>query len=45
VLYPEMLAADVVMANVIVIVLGIAASLLPALRASRYRPLEALTRV
>jgi ABC-type lipoprotein release transport system permease subunit len=45
VLYPEMLPADVVMANVIVIVLGIAASLLPALRASRYRPLEALTRV
>lgn len=45
VLYPELTLNDVIMANMIVIVLGIAASLSPALRASRYEPIEAITKV
>ena len=45
VLYPELVADDVIMANVIVIVLGIVASLSPAWRASRYQPIEAITKV
>jgi ABC-type lipoprotein release transport system permease subunit len=44
VLYPELLLDDVIMANVIVIVLGIVASLSPAWRASRYQPIEAITK-
>jgi ABC-type lipoprotein release transport system permease subunit len=44
-LYPELLFDDVVMANVIVILLGIVASLSPAWRASRYQPIEAITKV
>lgn len=44
-LYPELEAGDVVMANAIVIVLGIVASLSPAWRASRYQPIEAITKV
>ena len=35
---------DVMLANAVVIVLGLAASLLPAWRASRYRPIEALNK-
>jgi len=45
VLYPELMLGDVIMANVIVIVLGIVASLSPAWRASRYHPIEAITKV
>ena len=45
VLYPELAVDDVIMANVIVIVLGIVASVSPAWRASRYQPIEAITRV
>jgi ABC-type lipoprotein release transport system permease subunit len=43
-LYPELLLDDVIMANVIVIVLGIVASLSPAWRASRYQPIEAINK-
>lgn len=44
VLYPELTMDDVIMANLIVIVLGIVASLSPAWRASRYEPIEAITK-
>lgn len=44
VLYPELTTADMLMANIVVIVLGIGASLLPAWRASRYQPIEAITK-
>jgi ABC-type lipoprotein release transport system permease subunit len=45
VLYPELTAADMVTANVIVLALGFVASLSPAWRASRYEPIEAITKV
>ena len=45
VLYPELLPRDILMANVVVLVLGFLASLSPAWRASRYQPVEAITRV
>jgi len=45
VLYPELVLSDVIMANIIVILLGIVASLSPAWRASRYQPIEAITKV
>ena len=45
VLYPELLTHDVVMANVVVLVLGLLASLSPAWRAAHYEPVEALTKV
>ncbi len=45
VLYPELLLSDVVLANVVVLVLGFLASLSPAWRASRYEPIEAITKV
>jgi ABC-type lipoprotein release transport system permease subunit len=45
VLYPELVLSDVIMANSIVILLGIVASLSPAWRASRYQPIEAITKV
>jgi ABC-type lipoprotein release transport system permease subunit len=45
VLYPALEINDVIMANVIVIVLGVVASLSPAWRASRYQPIEAITKV
>jgi len=44
VLYPVLLWTDLVLANVVVIALGMVTSLLPAWRAARYRPVEALTR-
>mgnify|MGYP001820784474 CR=1 FL=1 len=43
-LYPLLLWPDMVLANVVVITLGILASLLPAWHAAQYRPVEALTR-
>ena len=45
VLYPELELKDVIMANVVVIALGFLASLSPAWRASRYEPVEAITKV
>jgi len=43
VMYPVMEWPDLVLANVVVIVLGIITSLLPAWRAAQYRPVEALS--
>jgi len=45
VLYPAFRWEDVLLANVVVLVLGFIASLSPALRASRYEPVEAITKV
>ncbi len=45
ILYPELQASDVVLANVVVLILGFFASLSPAWRASRYEPVEAITKV
>ena len=44
-LYPELQVDDVVMANIVVLLLGFLASLSPAWRASRYEPVEAITKV
>jgi ABC-type lipoprotein release transport system permease subunit len=43
-LYPALKVKDVVTANVVVMALGILTSLLPAWRASQYRPVEAIAR-
>jgi ABC-type lipoprotein release transport system permease subunit len=43
-LYPLLLWPDLILANAVVIVLGILTSLLPAWRAAQYRPVDALTR-
>jgi len=43
-LYPALKLKDLVLANAVVIVLGILTSLLPAWRASRYRPVEAIAK-
>jgi len=43
-IYPVLKISDVVTANVLIIVLGIVASLYPAWRAARYVPVEAITR-
>lgn len=43
-LYPVLLWPDLLLANLIVVVLGIITSLLPAWRAAQYRPVEALGR-
>jgi ABC-type lipoprotein release transport system permease subunit len=45
VLYPALYLKDVVLANVVVLILGFLASLSPAWRASRYEPVEAITKV
>ena len=45
VLYPEMTVNDIILANVVVLTLGFLASLSPAWRASRYDPIEAITKV
>jgi len=45
ILYPEIQLNDVVLANVVVLILGFLASLSPAWRASRYVPVEAITKV
>jgi len=44
-LYPKLTMEDVVLTNVVVLVLGFFASLSPAWRASRYEPVEAITKV
>lgn len=43
-LYPALKASDLLLANAVVVVLGILTSLLPAWRASRYRPVEAIAK-
>jgi len=45
VLYPKLYLNDVILANVVVLILGFLASLSPAWRASRYEPVEAITKV
>ena len=45
VLTPSLRAGDVVLATIVVLVLGFFASLSPAVRASRYHPVEAITKV
>jgi ABC-type lipoprotein release transport system permease subunit len=44
ILYPVVQANDVILSNVVVIVLGLIASLYPAWRAARHVPVEAITR-
>jgi len=44
VLTPSLQASDMVLATVVVLVLGFFASLSPAVRASRYHPVEAITK-
>ena len=44
-LYPSLYMQDLVMSNLVVIVLGFLASLSPAWRASRYEPVDAITKV
>jgi ABC-type antimicrobial peptide transport system permease subunit len=43
-LYPALKTDDMILANAVVIVLGILTSLIPAWRASRYRPVEAIAK-
>ena len=45
VLYPKLYWSDIILANVVVLMLGFLASLSPAWRASRYEPVEAITKV
>jgi ABC-type lipoprotein release transport system permease subunit len=45
VLYPSLTWNDVALANGVVIVLGILTSLLPAWRASQYKPVEAIAKI
>jgi ABC-type lipoprotein release transport system permease subunit len=45
ILHPALQLSDVVLANVVVLILGFFASLSPAWRASRYEPVEAITKV
>ncbi|MEM1112970.1 MAG: ABC transporter permease [Pseudomonadota bacterium] len=42
-LYPELALQDMLLSTLVVMVLGVAASVLPAWHASRYNPIEALT--
>jgi ABC-type lipoprotein release transport system permease subunit len=45
VLYPQLRLEDVILANTVVLILGFFASLSPAWRASRFQPIEAITKV
>jgi ABC-type antimicrobial peptide transport system permease subunit len=45
IIYPALSVGDVTMANTLVAVLGLVASLYPAWRAARHVPIEAITRV
>jgi len=45
VLWPKLNMQDVVLANGVVLVLGLLTSLMPSWRASRYRPVEAITKI
>ncbi len=44
-LYPKLYASDMILASGVVLLLGFLASLSPAWRASRYEPVEAITKV
>jgi ABC-type lipoprotein release transport system permease subunit len=44
-LYPALTMHDLIMANSVVIVLGLLTSLLPAWRASQYKPVEAIAKI
>jgi len=44
VLHPALKLKDIALANIVVIILGILTSLLPAWRASQYRPVEAIAK-
>ncbi len=44
-LYPKLYVGDMVLASIVVLLLGFLASLSPAWRASRYEPVEAITKV
>lgn len=44
-LYPRLYASDMLLATGVVLLLGFLASLAPAWRASRYKPVEAITKV
>ena len=44
-LYPSLQWRDVLMANVVVVGLGLLTSLIPAWRAARYAPVEALAKI
>ena len=44
-LYPALTLHDLIMANSVVIVLGLLTSLLPAWRASQYKPVEAIAKI
>jgi ABC-type lipoprotein release transport system permease subunit len=44
VLYPQLRSEDMILANTVVLILGFLASLSPAWRASRYQPVEAITK-
>ena len=44
VLYPALKLNDLLLADAVVVVLGILTSLMPAWRASRYRPVDAIAR-
>lgn len=43
-LYPKLAAQDMLMSTLVVLILGLVASLLPAWRASRYNPIQALAK-
>jgi len=43
--YPKLYVGDMILASVVVLILGFLASLSPAWRASRYEPVEAITKV
>lgn len=45
ILYPKLYLGDMILANVVVLILGFLASLSPAWRASRYEPVDAITKV
>jgi len=45
ILYPKLYWSDMLLANIVVLILGFLASLSPAWRASRYEPVEAITKV
>lgn len=45
ILHPDLQIGDVITANIVVLALGFLASLSPAWRASRYQPIEAITKV
>jgi ABC-type lipoprotein release transport system permease subunit len=45
VIYPSILGQDVIMANLVVFILGLAVSLYPAVKAARFTPVEALAHI